>query len=68
MKNASNQQSQQSKAPAPHANSQRPENKDNLDDRGNLELTNAPTGHNKKEIKDGTKDEHNETRGQRHTK
>ncbi len=49
-------------------NRPRPENKDNLDARGNLEMTNAPTGHNKKELKNGTKDEHNETRGQRRTK
>jgi hypothetical protein len=39
--------------------------RDNLDARKNLEINDTPTGHNKKELHNGTKDEHNETRGRR---
>lgn len=44
-------------------NNHRPEVRDNLDSRKNLELNDAPAGHNKKEVHDGEKNEHNETRG-----
>lgn len=46
------------------ANRPRPENKDNLDSRENLEL-NDQGGHNKKEVHEGEKNEHNERRGMR---
>jgi hypothetical protein len=67
MKGSRNQENQQSKAPAINNNRPRPQNKDNLDARENLELTNAPTGHNKKATHEGdeAKNEHNDKRGSR---
>ena len=64
MKNSANQNSRQSKAPAINNNRPRPENKDNLDHRENLEL-HENGGHNKKEMHIGEKDEHNTRQGQR---
>lgn len=46
-------------------NRPRPENKDNLDSRDNLELNDTKSGHNKKELHIGHKDEHNDKRGSR---
>lgn len=48
-------------------NKPRPENKDDLDSRENLEL-NDHGGHNKKEVHKGEKNEHNERRGTRQRK
>ena len=48
-----------------NSNAQRPDVRDNLDSRKNLELSDTPTGHNKKEVHGGEKNEHNETRGGR---
>jgi hypothetical protein len=65
MKDSRNQNNKQSKEPAINNNKPRPENKDNLDSRDNLELNDVKAGHNKKEVRDGEKNEHNETRGSR---
>lgn len=67
MKGSRNQNNQQSKAPAINNNRPRPQNKDDLDSRENLELTNAPSGHNKKATHQGdeAKSEHNDRRGER---
>lgn len=55
---------------APQHNSQQqkdrhstPENKDNLDSRKNLEISDNPSVNNEKEVKNGVKNERNETRG-----
>lgn len=61
MKDARNQNNHQSKQGI--TNKPRPDVRDNLDHRDNLELNEEPTGHNKKEVRDGEKNEHNETRG-----
>ena len=45
-------------------NRHRPENKDNLDSRGDLELNEEPTGHNEKELRIGKKNEHNDPQGE----
>jgi hypothetical protein len=70
MKDTRNQNNKQSKEPAIHNNKPRPENKDNLDSRDNLELNDEDEGggHNKKELHIGTKDEHNDKRGSRPNK
>jgi hypothetical protein len=69
MKDARNQNSQQSKEPAINNNKPRPENKDNLDSRENLELNDAKEGggHNKKATHQGddAKNEQNDKRGTR---
>jgi hypothetical protein len=67
MKGSRNQENQQSKAPAVNNNRPRPQNKDNLDSRENLELNDAPTGHNKKATHEGDEanNEHNDKRGTR---
>lgn len=50
MKGSRNQNNQQSKAPAINNNRPRPQNKDDIDSRGNLEIPDEPTGHNRKEV------------------
>ncbi len=72
MKGSANQNNQQSKAPAINNNKPRPENKDNLDSRENLELNDANEGggHNKKATHEGdeAKNEQNDKRGTRQSK
>ncbi len=63
MKGARNQNNMQSKQQV--GNRPRPEIRDNLDSRENLELNDSPSGHNKKETHEGAKDEHNDKRGTR---
>lgn len=65
MKGSRDQMTPQSKMPASHNNRTRPENKDNLDSRENLELNDFQGGHNKKEVHNGEKNEQNERRGMR---
>lgn len=55
MKGSRNQENQQSKAPAINNNRPRPQNKDDIDSRGNLEIQEEPTGHNRKEVKSENK-------------
>lgn len=66
MKNAGNN------APSPSnkakTNAQKPEVRDNLDSRGDLELNDQPSGHNKKELHKGVKNEHNDPQGRKSTK
>lgn len=50
MKGSRNQGNQQSKAPAINNNRPRPQNKDDIDSRKNLEIKDKPTGHNSKEV------------------
>lgn len=50
MKTSRNQRNRQSKAPAIDNNRPRPENKDDIDSRGNLEISNQPSGHNRKDV------------------
>ena len=70
MKNSAHQESHQSKAPAINNNKPRPENKDNLDSRENLEINDVPSGHNKKATHEGdeAKTEYNDKRGTSPTK
>ncbi len=70
MKDSRNQGNKQSKAPAINNNRPRPDNKDNLDSRENLELNDNGGGHNTKDTHegDGAKNEHNDKRGSRQTK
>ncbi len=70
MKGSANQNNHQSKAPAINNNKPRPENKDNLDSRGDLELNEKPSGHNKKATHQGddAKNEHNDKQGSHPTK
>lgn len=60
------------KTPAPGnkagTNRNRPEVRDNLDSRGDLELNDQKSGHNKKELHQGVKNEHNDPQGRRSTK
>lgn len=67
MKGSRNQNIKQSKAPAINNNRPRPENKDDLDARKNLEINDVPAGHNRKDTREGdhSKDEHNDKRGTR---
>lgn len=68
MKQSRAQENRQSKEPMINNNKPRPENKDNLDSRENLELNDRPSGHNRKtDVHHGAveKNEHNETRGSR---
>jgi len=44
-------------------NEHRPDVRDNLDSRGDLELNDEPTGHNEKELHIGKKNEHNDPQG-----
>lgn len=50
MKNSRNQDNHQSKAPAINNNRPRPQNKDDIDSRSNLEIPNQPSGHNRKDV------------------
>jgi hypothetical protein len=70
MKNSRAQENRQSKEPMINNNKPRPENKDNLDSRENLEINDVPAGHNKKDTHegDGAKNEHNDKRGTRQSK
>jgi hypothetical protein len=70
MKTSRAQESRQSKEPMINNNRPRPENKDNLDSRENLELNDAPSGHNKKatHVADDAKTEYNDKRGTRQRK
>ena len=72
MKTSRNQNNHQSKAPAIDNNRPRPQNKDNLDSRENLELNdeNEGGGHNKKATHEGddAKNEKNDKRGTRQKK
>ena len=63
MKGARNENDKQSKQG--HVNRPRPEIRDNLDSRNNLEMNDSPSGHNRKETHNVDKDEHNEKRGSR---
>ena len=69
MKESRKQENKQSKAPAIGNNRPRPQNKDDLDSRENLELNDANEGggHNKKATHDGddAKTELNDKRGTR---
>ena len=69
MKNSGNQHDQQNRGPAIDNNKRRPENKDNLDSRENLEINDANEGggHNKKATHEGdeAKTEQNDKRGTR---
>lgn len=69
MKDARNQNNKQSKEPAINNNRPRPEIRDNLDSRDNLELndSNEGGGQNKKATHQGddAKNEHNDKRGTR---
>lgn len=49
-------------------NRHRPENKDNLDSRGDLELNDQPSGNNEKELHVGHKNKHNDPQGERPNK
>ena len=50
------------------SNSHRPDNKDNLDSRGDLEINDQPSGHNEKELHIGTKNEHNDSQASKPNK
>ena len=67
MKDSRNQHDQQNRGPAIDNNKRRPENKDNLDSRENLEIndSNEGGGHNKKATHEGdeAKNERNDKRG-----
>ena len=67
MKNSRNQENNQSKAPAINNNRPRPENKDDLDSRKNLEQNDEQTTHHTKATHEGdhAKTEHNNKRGTR---
>lgn len=65
MKTSRNSHNKQSKQGV--VNKPRPEIRDDLDSRENLEL-NDHGGHNKKEVHEGRKNEHNERRGTRQRK
>ena len=49
-------------------NRHRPENKDNLDSRGDLELNEDPSGNNEKPLNIGHKNKHNDPQGERPNK
>lgn len=51
MKGSRNEESHQSKAPAIDNNKPRPENKDNLDSRGDIEGNDKSGEHNRKDVK-----------------
>jgi hypothetical protein len=71
MKGSRNEHTKQSKEPAINNNRPRPENKDDLDARKNLEINDVPAGHNRKEdMHKGreAKNEHNDKRGTRQKK
>lgn len=55
MKGSRNQENQQSKAPAINNNRPRPQNKDDIDSRSNLEISDQPSGHNRKEVQSENK-------------
>ncbi len=65
MKDSRNQESHQSKSPAIDNNLPRPQNKDNLDSRENLEQNDDGKGHNTKATHEGdeAKNEQNDRRG-----
>ena len=66
MKNTGNKTPQtHSKAPS---NINKPEVRDNLDSRGDLELNDEGMGHNEKELHQGVKNEHNDPQGGKSTK
>jgi len=46
----------------------KPEIRDNLDSRENLEINDTKSGHNKKEVHDGEKTEQNDKRGSKQGK
>lgn len=50
------------------SNRARPETRDNLDHRGDLELNEDPSGNNKKELHIGHKDEHNDSQASKPNK
>ncbi len=68
MKGSANQANHQSKEPAIHNNKPRPENKDNLDDRGDLEQNDVQAGNNEKELHIGKKNKHNDPQGEQPNK
>jgi hypothetical protein len=46
------------------SNQHRPDNKDNLDSRGDLEINEEPSGNNEKELHIGKKNKHNDPQGE----